>query len=544
MRSRRGLAAGLLSAALSAGLAGTSVATDPPRLTRPVQATLEDLAPARTYTAPYLVVDPDDDDVLFAATAELRSRTCRVLRSNDAGLTWRLLDAFPSPKSYPFCSTSSGMLTQTPMAFGRDRTLYYAMSGWDTQDGGPGGSVSVILSRSNDLGANWESTVVRDARGKTGPQTESHSAVASLAVDTEAGDSDVVYVGWRASYPQAPPLPGGLRALRPPLVAVSTDGGKTFGEPVDVSSFYKKTVKGPTGADLPIGMGFTAPSLTLDDKGTLYVVYPAAAPAAFPPTAPPDKLPMLLAKSTDRGKTFTVTEVGDPLNHNEGVQIVQWTPAGGADGTLHIIYEDKPDQTERSADRDIYYQRSTDAGRTWSRPHKLNDDEPRDLRVQVTPNLTVTDDGRVEAAWWDFRNDPGSFVNDVYMATSEDNGRTWGPNLRVTDQSINRKLGVWSNGYDIRQPPGLAATDAITVVAWDDTRLATPVTEGQDIFVRGVQYKALGASSASAAPYVIAAIGGLALAGLVLLVMGRRRRDVSPVAPPTGPTGRTEAAKV
>ena len=33
-------------------------------------------------------------------------------------------------------------------------------------------------------------------------------------------------------------------------------------EPVDVSSFYKKTSKGPTGIDIPLGMGFTAPSLT------------------------------------------------------------------------------------------------------------------------------------------------------------------------------------------------------------------------------------------------------------------------------------------
>jgi len=115
---------------------GTAFAADPVRLTRPVQATIDDLAPARTYTAPSLVVDPDDGEVMFAATAELRSRTCRLLRSNDAGLTWRLLDALPSPTSYPFCSTSSGMLTQTPLAFGRARTLFYAMTGWDTQDGG------------------------------------------------------------------------------------------------------------------------------------------------------------------------------------------------------------------------------------------------------------------------------------------------------------------------------------------------------------------------------------------------------------------------
>lgn len=534
-------AAAALVLCAAQGVAGAAAEAKGPRLTRPVRATLADLAPARTYTAPYLLIDPENESRVFAATAELRSRVCRLLRSDDRGQSWRIMDETPSPKSYPFCSTSAGMLTQTPMAWGRDSRLYYAASGWDAQDGGPGGSVSVVLGRSDNLGESWTSSVVRDARGKTGPQTESHNAVASLAVDAESASDDIVYVGWRASYPQAPPLPGGLRALRPPLVAVSTDGGKTFGQPVDVSSFYKKTVKGTDGADLPIGMGFTAPSLALDDKGTLYVLYPGAAPAAFPPTAPAPALPMLLAKSTDRGKTFTFTEVGAPLKHNEGVQILKWSPEGGDQGSLHMVYEDKPDQTERSADRDIYYRRSTDGGRTFHSPIKLNDDDPTQLRVQVTPNLSVAPDGRLDASWWDFRNDPGTFVNDVYMSTSTDNGATWSKNVRVTDRSINRKLGVWSNGYDIRQPPGMAATDEITLLGWDDTRLADSLTEGQDIFTRAAQFEVLGSSGVSAAGYVIAAFIGVAAVGLILLVVGLRRRgDDKPAAP--APVERREPA--
>ncbi|MCA1692000.1 MAG: glycoside hydrolase [Actinobacteria bacterium] len=439
-------AAAALALCAAQGVAGAAAEAKGPRLTRPVQATLADLAPARTYTAPYLLVDPENDSRVFAATAELRSRVCRLLRSDDSGQSWRIMDETPSPKSYPFCSTSSGMLTQTPMAWGRDSRLYYAASGWDVQDGGPGGSVSVVLGRSDNLGESWTSTVVRDA-----------------------------------------------------------------------------------------------PSLALDDQGTLYVLYPGAAPAAFPPTAAAPALPMLLAKSTDRGKTFTFTEVGEPLKHNEGVQILKWSPEGGAQGSLHMVYEDKPDQTERSADRDIYYQRSTNGGRTFDSPTKLNDDDPTQLRVQVTPNLSVAPDGRLDATWWDFRNDPGTFVNDVYMSTSTDNGATWSKNVRVTDRSINRKLGVWSNGYDIRQPPGMAATDELTLLGWDDTRLADSLTEGQDIFTRAAQFEVLGSSGSSAAGYVIAAFIGVAAVGLILLVVGlRRRRDDESSAP--APVERREPA--
>jgi hypothetical protein len=526
MRRSAAVAVGLL--ALAPAVAS---AAGPPRLTRAVQASLDDLAPSRTYTAPYLVVDPEDPMVVVGAAAELRTKTCHLFRSNDAGRSWKILEAAPSPASYPFCSTSSGMLTQTPLAWGRDHSLYYAMSGWDTQDGGPAADVSVILARSADLGQSWTSTVVRDARGKTGAQTENDTPVASLVVDTKSGKDDVVYVGWRAGFPQAPAFPGGQRALRPPMMAVSSDSGRTFGAPIDISSFYKKTFKAPDGSDLPIGMGFTAPSLALDGRGTLFVAYPAAAPAAFPATTAPPPLPILLGRSTDRGASFSFTEALPSTKYNEGVQILRWSPEGGADGSLHLIYEDKPDQPPQAADRDIYYLRSTDGGRTFTKPVRLNDDDPAQLRTQVTPNLSVAPNGRLDAVWWDFRNDPGTFVNDVYGSSSFDNGATWSANVRITDQSINRKVGVWSNGYDIRQPPGLVSTNQLAVVAWDDTRLAGSSGDLQDVFARTVQFEALGGGT-SAIGVGVAVFAGLAVVGVLLLVLSRRRRT----APPAGPT--------
>ena len=58
-------------------------------------------------------------------------------------------------------------------------------------------------------------------------------------------------------------------------------------------------------------------------------------------------------------------------------------------GTLHAVYEDKPDQPAGRADRDIYYVRSTDGGRTWTPPKKLNDDaDPGTCTFRSRPTST------------------------------------------------------------------------------------------------------------------------------------------------------------
>ena len=75
----------------------------------------------------------------------------------------------------------------------------------------------------------------------------------------------------------------------------------------------------------------------------------------------------------------------------------------------------------------------------------------------MTPNISVTGEGRVDAVWWDFRHDPE-----------------------------------------------------------------------QDIYVRAAQFAELGGSGSSGARHAIAAITGLAGAGLVLLLVGRAGRGRGP----------------
>ena len=169
--SRRRLAlAGVALVALAQGVAGaaTQEPLGPP--TQPVHATKADTDPLRTYSGPFIAVDPSNSDNVVASFANFRTRVCGLMRSTDGGQTWRTLESVPAPASYPFCMSNNSNIFQGPLAFGRNSTLYYGLAGWDVQDRavGSGGNVNIMLARSTDLGDTWQTTMVRTVRGAEG----------------------------------------------------------------------------------------------------------------------------------------------------------------------------------------------------------------------------------------------------------------------------------------------------------------------------------------------------------------------------------------
>lgn len=498
-----------------------------PTITKPVQLTGGDTVPTRTYGTPMIAVDPEDPDHVVAAGAEFRSRRCGLTRSTDGGQTWAQLEVSPLPKEYPFCFITETGVYQALVAFGRNHTLYYASPGWDVADslsdwpfpqgGGWRGNVTVVLSKSTDLGDSWTSTIVRPSRGRTGAELENNRPVTGLAVDT-SGPEDIVYVGWAQVY----------QDRKTAVVAASLDAGKTFGEPVNVAAGYLqdeavrlelgRAAGRPTAPTLN-ALDITWPVLTVDGKGTLHAVWHARGR----PGPPVDDSATYLSRSIDRGKTFTVAKIGEPSNTFINA-VIAWSPMGGPDGTLHLAYHST---TARKVEfeYDVFYRRSADGGVTWSDEKTLNDDDPSDLFVQVHPNMTLAPDGRIDVAWWDFRNDTGNFANDVYMTSSPDNGITWTKNLRVTDQSVNRRIGPWFGNADIRQPPGLVSRDEYTLVVWDDTRNGDEVTQSQDLYASAVQYEALGGGASSAAKYALAGVIGFSAVALGLVAVAASTRQ-------------------
>jgi hypothetical protein len=549
-------------------------AAAPPQLTKPVNATKADLNPQRTYSAPDLKVNPENSDIIVGGFIEFRARRCGLVRSTDGGKSWKILESTPEIKSQPYCLANNSNIFHAPVAWGRNNTLYLATHAWDEQTRT---QTSVIVARSTDLGDTWETVFARDARTTSGDNQENDRPVTGLVVDRKSGSQDIVYVLYRRAFvnkvaPNAAP--------QEPVLAISRDGGKTFEEPVSaIGNVYEDSAlrqlpltsrttvalaPGATTTVPPAGSQAAQPDniknygassngqgLTLDDKGNVYVAYMSeVANVSGAPRA------IMASKSTDKGKTWT-SVMAVPFSYEQAQNVREaWTPGGGPNGTLHMVWEWRH-PADLAGYADVGYVRSTDGGKTWSKPRSLADDDPKNLSAKYLPMLSVAPNGRLDVAWWDTRHDPGiQRAQDVYYAYSENDGETWSKNIRVTDQTIDRRFGVWGNNFDQNSPPGLASTNQFAVFAWDDTRLSTgedgqlnlnnPVNSTgfgggiQDIFVSAVQFEEIGGGTSRTAQIVLAGVVGLLAVGLILLavgMLGRRGGDSQTPATARGRTG-------
>src|SRR5947209_7165784 len=502
--------------------------------------------PARAFTSPTsMVVDPENPRHVVAGIANLRTRTCFLTVSKDAGHTWHFSKESPTDRTYPYCTNTSAGVPEVMIAFGRNGTLYYAHQAYGDGEGPREGKSSIMLARTTDLGQSWKTTLVDNNRGKTGVPPND-TGVTGLAVDT-SGARDVVYVGFSQSFPDAP-VDSPLR-LPHVLVATSVDGGATFATGVDLNTFQRPTLQAAGKAyQLYMRSGFGAPYLIAHD-GILLAVAGPDFPFNDQPAPPPEAgaglnpgswyaypMPQLIGRSTDHGKTWTITTLGDPILAGTGSFTgLGWTPKGGPKGTYVAAYAATPATSPTIALADIVMQRSTDGGVTWTSPLAIDDDPPELQATGFYPQLNVAPNGRVDVVWQDNRETTDFHFN-VRYTYSTDGGITWAKNVKVNDQPLNFNYGISFNS-DFRYPVGVASANQYAVVGWADTRNATDLTQAQDVYTSAAQFAPLPATKNTVAPVIAAIFGGLVVAGLVLLLVlqMRRRGDGAAPAPRKAP---------
>ena len=107
---------------------------------------------------------------------------------------------------------------------------------------------------------------------------------------------------------------------------------------------------------------------------------------------------------------------------------------------------------------DVMFARSTDGGRTFSAPYRVNDDAVNHAKWHWFGAMSVAPNGRIDAVWYDMRNSPNNVTSQLFYSYSTDGGDSWSPNVAVSNP-FNPFIG-----YPNQQKIG----DYITVVS-DDT---------------------------------------------------------------------------
>jgi hypothetical protein len=157
---------------------------------------------------------------------------------------------------------------------------------------------------------------------------------------------------------------------------------------------------------------------------------------------------LLYARSMDGGKTFTTpVQLNQKSGDVWGFSVSKPRVVTGANGTIHVFYPGNDvNPTNGKPEAVALYTRSTDGGRSFGKPQRLNEMATTDASDFVHGGLThahvfgtIAADGKggVYALWIDTRDmakegDSGK----VFMAVSRDDGATFGKDREILPADV------------------------------------------------------------------------------------------------------------
>lgn len=483
-----------------------------------------DSNPTRAYALPQIAVHPDDPSTAVIAVGEARGGGCSLFVTRDAGRSWQIAIEDMLPEGMDYCvSTDPG--SYLDLTFAPDGTLYVVFFAASTEARADGGEKGVLL-RTDDLGASHELSTFAERQPWTyepddGPAEDGRLSVRNPRVAVHPDDPEQVYV---AAQRRGVETSAGFReADNRTHVTTSDDGGRNWSEATDLTNLVEEELDEEW---VRTGTG----NVAVAPDGTAYVIVNG------------DDTFFLL-ESTDDGENWEISEIGEGAAGAGGVA------EAGLDaerGNLYVVWHERRGEDDLPPSH-VYMYRSTDGGENWEELMNLTADEGPAGSNHYHPGLSVAPDGRIDVAWYDFRNDPGWDPDapeggmgtqeteeywDVYLSSSDDGGQSWSPGVRVTDRSVPTERGTLFASYDLIGAIGVASSESAILLSWSDTRAGDNVAHAEDAYFTQVrrghsagQAAEAGAGSVSLLSGGLGAGSALVVAGLLLLLVMRAGRQ-------------------
>lgn len=463
------LAVGAMAAAVMAGQPGVAVAAQAskPVVGPNVPVTAIDLIAKISNNSPGVAIDPTDRRfVAMANRIDGPDFSCALQVSGDAGRSW------VTPVVIAKMPAEAEKCYAPEVAFDSKGTLYYMFVGLA---GGGNAPIGAFITTSSDRARNWSVP-----RKILGPERYS----LRMALDPSIGEKGRIHLAWLEA--RSTPLSGGMGVPPNPIMAAySDDGGKTFSEPVQVSDPARERV--------------VAPALALGPDHAVHVLYydleeDARDYHGLEGPVWDGKWSLVMASSRDDGRSFGAgTVVDKDIVPPERVMLIFTMPPASlvADrkGHVYVGWHDA-----RHGDWDVFVRASADAGRTWAKPMRVNDDPVGGKRHQYLPRLSVARNGRLDTIFYDRRGNVENRGNDVYFSYSTDHGKSFARNTKLTSWDSDSKIGYQyaaasAEGlYEFGSRLGLVSEPSRALAAWTDTRNTARSLMAQDIFVSAIVF--------------------------------------------------------
>jgi len=451
---------------LAAGSALAAVSRAP-SLKADVPVTPMDQGTGPASNSPALAVDPHDSRVVFLANRlDAPDFGCGLQVSGNGGRGW--ISATPVPT----LPAGAEKCYAPELAFDKNGLLYYLFVGLAGSGNRPMGA---FLTTSRDRARTFS-----PPRQVLGPLDFG----VRMAIDPDLGPRGRVHLVWLHAIADV-----GLGSFGAPpnpiMTAYSDDGGTTFSDPVQVSDPSRERVVAPAialGPDHAVDVAYY-------DLGADAVDYQGLeGPVWDRPWS------VVLSGSSDGGVHFGPGSVVDDGVMAPGRIMLIFTmpPPALAAGPGRRVCAAWTDA--RQGAPDVALRCSPDQGHSWTELRRLNDDATGNGLAQYLPHLATTSTGRLDAVFYDRRDDPDNIGTEVFFTWSNDGGQHFAPNRQVSAESFDSRIGQQYLGaaaqgqVEFGSRLGLLSEPARALMAWADTRNSRPANTGQDLFASEVDF--------------------------------------------------------